>query len=101
MAGAIALADWYVFEALRLQQSGTADPRLRRAAALLEWIQAQPDRKTPLREILQYGPNQTRTKADADEALATLTAHGWVAEASARPRVVQAREPVTHDIPAL
>jgi hypothetical protein len=95
MAGAVILADWYVNEALRLSQAGMTDPRLRHAAALLEWIQAQPNMEIAFREILRLGPNRTRTKAEADEALAILAAHNWITEVSARPRVIQAKAPAT------
>lgn len=39
--------------------------------------------------ILHSGPNQTRTKLVAEDALAILTEHGWITEISARPRVVR------------
>jgi hypothetical protein len=70
------------------------DQRLHHAAALLEWIQAQPDMEIAFREILRLGPNQTRTKTDADEALAILTSHNWITEVSARPRVIKAKAPI-------
>jgi hypothetical protein len=57
-------------------------------------MQAQPDREASFREILQYGPNQTRTKTSADEALAILNSHNWTTEVSARPRVIKAKAPI-------
>jgi hypothetical protein len=93
MAGAITLADWYVNEALRLQQAGTFDPALIRAANLLGWLQAQPDQTARFREILRSGPNQTRIKAAAEEALAILKSHHWISEVSARPYIIKAEAP--------
>jgi Protein of unknown function (DUF3987) len=80
MANAVKLMDWYLAEACRLQQGGLIDPALRRAAALLDWLQAQPDKNVAFRKILPLGPNQT-------------AAHGWIIEASARPRIVKAVAP--------
>jgi Protein of unknown function (DUF3987) len=84
MQGALTIVDWYLNEACRLRQAGMADPRLRRAAKLLEWIQSQPDGKAPFREILRLGPNQTRTKDAAEEALAILKSHNWSVEILAK-----------------
>ena len=90
MRNALALADWYVNEAVRLQQAGgRCDPRLRRAALLLEWIKSQPGGKATISRILTHGPNALRTKAGAEEALAILLDHRWIIEVSSRPRIVQ------------
>jgi hypothetical protein len=89
MRNAITLADWYVSEACRLQEAGRSDPRLRRAALLLEWIQSQPGGKATISRILTHGPNALRTKAVAEDALAILLDHRWIIEASRRPRIVQ------------
>ena len=90
MQGAVVLADWYVCEALRLQQAGRTDPKLKRAAKLLEWLQGQPGGMASFREMLRLGPSAVRTKAAAEEALTILAAHGWTVEVSTRPRVVKA-----------
>jgi Protein of unknown function (DUF3987) len=90
MRNALALADWYVNEAVRLQQAGgRCDPRLRRAALLLDWIKSQPGGKATISRILTHGPNALRTKAGAEEALAILLDHRWIIEVSSRPRIVQ------------
>jgi len=93
MRHALTLMAWYINEALRMQESGVTDPELYRAAALLEWLHAQPNECVTFRDILKFGPNQLRTKAAADASLATLAAHGWLSEASARPRIVKAVAP--------
>jgi hypothetical protein len=90
MQGAVTLADWYVGEAFRLKQAGRTDPKLLRAAKLLEWLQSQPDGKASFRGIIQFGPNAMRTKASIEEALAILAGHGWITEVSTRPRTIKA-----------
>jgi hypothetical protein len=89
MEGAVALVDWYVCEALRLKQAGRTDPKLLRAAKLLEWLQGQSGGMAGISAILTHGPNALRTKAAAEEALAVLAAHGWTVEVSQRPRVIK------------
>jgi Protein of unknown function (DUF3987) len=90
MQGAIELMNWYVGEAERLKVGGLPDPKLSRAAKLLEWVQGQPGGQANFREILRCGPNETRLKTAAEECLAILIAHGWVLEVSQRPRIVKA-----------
>ena len=90
MQGAVVLAEWYVCEALRLKQAGRTDPKLLRAAKLLEWLQGQPGGMAGISAILTHGPNALRTKAAAEEALAILAAHGWTVEVSNRPRIIKA-----------
>ncbi len=86
MAAAVALADWYVNEALRLHHAGRRDPKLVRAQALLDWLRERGGAGVMVRDVLRLGPAATRTKAAAEEALAVLKGHGWVVEASRRPR---------------
>ena len=86
MAGALALADWYVTETLRLHQAGRRDPKLLQAHGLLEWMQKRPEREILFRDVLQLGPAETRTKATAEGSLDILKAHGWIEDASIRPR---------------
>lgn len=85
MESAIVLADWYVNETLRLQRVARTDSKLQVAQQLLEWLRER-QQIIGFREIVQFGPATTRTKRAADEALAILSAHGWVVEVSARPR---------------
>jgi hypothetical protein len=89
MRDAVTLVDWYVNEALRLQQVGKIDPRLRRAAMLLEWLQSQPNAEASISRILTYGPSSMRTKTAVEEALAILASHGRITQVSDRPRVVK------------
>ena len=86
MENALTLADWYVVEALRLQQVGHRDPKLLQADALLTWLQDRADAPVDFRSILQFGPGPLRIKHKAEEAIAVLLAHGWLIEVSQRPR---------------
>jgi hypothetical protein len=71
-------------EALALK----ADPRLHRAQALLDRLKAQPGGKARFREILQFGPTQTRAKSAAEDTLSVLKERGWVTESAGRPRTI-------------
>jgi hypothetical protein len=92
MENAVTLANWYVMEACRLQEAARTDPRLRRAQVLLDWLQGRPERQTSFRDIIKFGPANLRTKDAADDALTILAKHGWVEEASKRPRLILLRE---------
>lgn len=86
MESAIGLADWYVEEAARLQKAARTDPKLLRAQALLDWLGGLGQREIEFRDILRLGPSATRTKDEADKALAVIKAHGWAVEVPGRPR---------------
>jgi hypothetical protein len=90
MEGALLLTDWYVAETSRLSKSGRVDVRLLRAQALLNWLKSQPSGQARFRELLQFGPNATRTKESAEEAIKILLDHGLITEPLARPRLIQA-----------
>lgn len=89
MEDATILVGWYLAEAVRLQQGSRTDPILLRAHTLLEWLRLRSSTETPFREILQFGPNVTRTKKDADQAIKVLHAHGWTEEIGKRPRAIR------------
>jgi hypothetical protein len=78
---------WAIAVADRLKAAGRTDPKLLRAAKLLEWLQGQPDGKANFREMLQFGP--FRTKATAEASLTILAAHNLIIEVSKRPRVIR------------
>ena len=86
MENALALAEWYVVETLRLQQAGRRDPKLAKARLLLEWLQER-SIDTDFRDILRLGPSPLRNKAEAEAeaALKLLLEHGWISETSQRP----------------
>jgi hypothetical protein len=87
LKGALTLADWYVSEAVRLQSAARTDARLVRAQHLLGWMRGCGKPEISFRDVLQFGPLATRTKAMADEAVSILIAHQWLEQTSARPRV--------------
>lgn len=86
MENAVALMRWYLGEAARLQAGARTDARLTRAAKMLAWLQARGRDPVDFRDILNGGPSGMRTKAEAEDALAVLINHNWVAEVSKRPR---------------
>lgn len=86
MENAVTLAGWYLAEAKRLQSASRLDPKLLRAAALLEWLKGRGRADCAFREILRTGPNQVRTKAVADEAVSVLIEHNSIVETTKRPR---------------
>jgi hypothetical protein len=77
MAGGVALARWYLNEALRLENGSVLDPALADADSLLKWLHATPKRRT-MREIQQFGPNRFRELAVAERLLEILARHGWI-----------------------
>ncbi len=89
MHSALMLTDWYVNEAVRLQRAARTDAKLMVAQQLLDWMRERGEEVFSFREVVQFGPSATRTKSAAEDALTTLTAHGWVVEVSARPRKVR------------
>jgi hypothetical protein len=52
-----------------------------------------PSGQARFREILQFGPNATRTKYAAERAIDILINHGWVTTVSAKPRILKAITP--------
>jgi hypothetical protein len=91
MVSAVALVDWYLTEALRLNAAGRTDPAILQAKALLEWMQ---DRvgdggEVFFRDVLRLGPSATRRLDAAEAALKVLARHGWTEEVSSRPRVIR------------
>jgi hypothetical protein len=86
MENAVTLAGWYLGEAKRLQSASRLDPKLLRAAGLLEWLKGRGRADCAFRDIMRTGPNQTRTKAAADEAVSILIEHNSIVETTKRPR---------------
>lgn len=73
----IALMDYYVTEALRIQDSGVADPELQAAQRLLDWLH---DLKAPcvhLAKVYQFGPCGIRDAKTARRLLEVLVKHRW------------------------
>ena len=89
----VALADYFVGEALRMALARRTDPRLLRAELMLKWMQAKNEPEIRLSVILTHGPRPLRTKAAADEAIQTLLNHGWIVETSPKPRKFRMARP--------
>ena len=75
IAAGIALAQFYLQEALRLFDSSAIEENLLLAEKLLDW--AQKREIVYLRQIYQFGPNQIRSAAKAKEIAGILEGHGW------------------------
>lgn len=89
MRSALTLADWYMNEAVRLQQGARTDPKLLKAQQMLDWLRERGKDVIPFREIIQYGPSPLRTKDAADAAVTVLMDHGWITDASDRARKIR------------
>lgn len=72
----IALMDYYLTEALRLQAAGIADPDLQVADRLRQWCAGRS--VVHLREIYQHGPRPIRDADTARRIVTILVKHGWL-----------------------
>lgn len=86
---AIALADYYATEALRLFEASACAPELAQAARLQEWLNTSwRESFIGLRAIYRFGPNSIRDAKSAKKAVTILADHGWlVLHEGAPPRV--------------
>ena len=93
MRNAVTLMTWYVDEAARLRDAPRADPRLQRAALLLDWLSKnKPGVEFTRANITKNGPGSLRNLDTVQDAIAVLIAHGWVvATAGKRFRLTTAR----------
>ena len=71
------LTQYYLNEALRLFNSGIADPLLQEANKLLEWLRVKDKTIVTLPEIYQCGPNSIRDAKKARQLIAILVEHGY------------------------
>ena len=70
------LTQYYLNEALRLFNSGIADPFLQEANKLLEWLRVKDKTIVTLPEIYQCGPNSIRDAKKARLLMSILIEHG-------------------------
>lgn len=79
MEKGIALARFYMSEALRLFHAGAVPPAVMQAEQLLSWLHigwGQP--LVGIAHVYQLGPNGIRTKERARAAIEVLEQHGWL-----------------------
>jgi len=76
MKAGIALTTHYINEALRLFDSGVADPQIVQASKLLSWLKDKD--VVSLVETYQQGPTSVRTAAAARNLMRILGEHGYV-----------------------
>jgi len=74
----IALARYYVEEALRISHESSENPDLILAEKLLIWLGAQGSPLFYLANIYQFGPNPIRNAETAKRIVGILENHGWV-----------------------
>jgi Protein of unknown function (DUF3987)/Primase C terminal 2 (PriCT-2) len=77
MRDAIAVARWYLTEALRIAETGVLRPEIVDAIELLKWLREHPQHRTK-RALLQNAPNRMRGKAKLDPLLRILADHNLV-----------------------
>ena len=84
MRNAIAIARWYLNEALRINETGMLRPEIVDATELLGWLREHPQHRTK-RALLQNAPNRMRGKANLDPLLRILVDHNLIAMPKRRP----------------
>jgi hypothetical protein len=76
---AVAIADFFASEALRLFEAGGVSPEIMQAERLLAWLETSWHEPTiALVPIYQLGPNSIRDAATARKAVTILQNHGWL-----------------------
>lgn len=88
---AIAIAEYFASEALRLFDARTASPTIRLAEMLLAWLHNKwTEPFIGLKVIYQYGPNLIRDAETARRTVAVLEEHGWLERAPSGTKVANA-----------
>lgn len=79
MIHGIALARFYLSEALRLSDAATVSQEIDRAEALRRWLrESWPHPDVMVRDVVRLGPNALRESPRARAALTLLDRHGWL-----------------------
>ena len=78
MANAIALAQFYLAEAVRLADAAIISEKMAQAEMLRKWLDRWPDDYILPSDILRNGPNSLRESEKVKETIKVLTAHGWL-----------------------
>ncbi|MFD0978209.1 YfjI family protein [Tropicimonas aquimaris] len=80
MGDGIALAQFYLGEAVRLADAATVSHEIDRAEALRKWLlESWPHPEIMVRDVVRRGPNALRESPKARAALGILQRHGWLA----------------------
>lgn len=80
MGDGIALAQFYLGEAVRLADAATISHEIDRAEALRQWLlESWPHPEIMARDVVRRGPNPLRESPKARAALGILERHGWLA----------------------
>ena len=77
MRNSTVLTQYYLNEALRVLNSGIANPVLQEANKLLEWLRGKQKTTITLPEIYQCGPNSIRDAKKARHLRNILIDHGY------------------------
>lgn len=72
------LMDYYLTEALRIHDSGIADPELQAAQRLLDWLHGLNETHVHLAKVYQCGPSGIRDAKTARRLLDVLVKHRWL-----------------------
>ena len=79
MGDGIALAQFYLSEAMRLADAAQVSHEIDRAEALRKWLlDSWPHPEIMVREVVRLGPNPLRESPKARAALGLLERHGWL-----------------------
>lgn len=85
---AIAIAEFFASEALRLFEASACPPEIRQAEKLLKWLhEVWHEDLIGLSVIYQLGPASIRDADTAKKAVALLESHGWLVKESGSARV--------------
>ncbi|WP_107992216.1 DUF3987 domain-containing protein [Mameliella alba] len=80
MGEGIALAQFYLSEAVRLADAATVSQEIDRAEALRKWLlESWEHSDVMVRDVVRLGPNPLRESPKARAALGILERHGWIA----------------------
>ena len=76
---AIAVAQWYADERLRIVEAGAVSPKVQAAEGLRLWLLNEWDEPNiSASDVAQFGPNSIRDAERAKEALELLAAKSWL-----------------------
>ncbi|HEY1811395.1 MAG TPA: YfjI family protein [Kofleriaceae bacterium] len=77
ITGASQLVGWHMGEAVRLVDTATVPPKVKRAEAVLAWARERGIAVVDSRTLCNRGPNIVRTADAVSEAMEVLVLHGW------------------------